>query len=72
MVELMRSNNAITLSRIKAALEEVDIPCVIFDSHTAMLEGSISAIRQRVMVLEDDLTPARRVMAELPGLQLDD
>ncbi|GAB5387544.1 MAG: DUF2007 domain-containing protein [Alphaproteobacteria bacterium] len=71
MLELIRSNDPITLSRVEAALDEVSIPCFRFDQHTALAEGSIGAIQQRVMVLDEDFQAARRVLLDLPGLPLD-
>lgn len=68
MVELVRTNDAVLLSWLAAALREVGIEPIILDHHTSVLEGSISAIPRRVMVDADDIERARRVLAEADRL----
>jgi len=62
MKELLRTNNAIEMSWTKAILSEVGIECVLMDQHASIMEGSICAIQQRLMVLEDDFDRAKRVI----------
>ena len=64
MVELIRTNDPVLLSWLVALLADADIPAVIFDAHTSVAEGSISAIPRRLMVAAEDATRARRVLAE--------
>ncbi|MDP7164908.1 MAG: DUF2007 domain-containing protein [Alphaproteobacteria bacterium] len=64
MVELLRTNNPILLSWLGALLADQGIPAVVFDGHTAVLEGSVTAIQRRLMVSRDDAASARRLMAE--------
>ncbi len=64
MVELIRTNDPVLLSWLMAALRGEDIEAVVLDTHTSVMEGSISAIPRRIMVLDRDLLRARRVLAE--------
>ena len=45
-------------------LESEGIPAIAFDSGTHLVEGSFRLIPVRVMVDEDDLATARRILAE--------
>ena len=64
MVELLRTNDPILLSWVGALLADQGIPTVVFDSHTAVLEGSVAAIQRHLMVSRDDAPRARRLRAE--------
>jgi hypothetical protein len=60
--ELVRSNDPVFLSWLKATLEDAGIACVIFDQFTSAAEGSIGAVPRRVMVHEDDFGRAQHIM----------
>ena len=62
MVELIRTNDPVLLSWLTAALAEIDIETVVLDTHTSVLEGSVSAIQRRLMVDDDDYARAKRVL----------
>lgn len=62
MRELERSNNIVRLSWLKALLADAGIEAIILDSHTAILQGSIDMLCQRLMVLNEDLERARYVL----------
>jgi hypothetical protein len=64
MRELLRTNDAVTLSWIEALLSEAGIGCVVLDAHTSILEGSIGAIPRRLMVAEEDWQRARDLLAQ--------
>jgi hypothetical protein len=64
VTELLRSNDIVRLSWLTALLAEAGIEAILLDSHTSVIEGSINAIPRRLMVRDDDLTRARRVLAE--------
>lgn len=64
MRELLRTNDPVTLSWVQALLNEAGIGCTVLDSHTSIIEGSIGAIPRRVMVPDEDLQEARRLIAE--------
>ncbi|MDP6571928.1 MAG: DUF2007 domain-containing protein [Rhodospirillales bacterium] len=63
MVELIRTNDPVLLSWLTAALAEARIEAIVLDVHTSILEGSVSAIPRRVMVDDDDLARAKRLVA---------
>ena len=68
MVELTRTNDPVLLSWLTAALRGEDIEAVVLDTHTSVMEGSISAIPRRIMVRDTDLRRARLVLAEADRL----
>jgi hypothetical protein len=70
VTELLRTNDLVLLSFLQALLADAGIGSQIADQHTSVLEGSIGAIPRRLMVDEDDLIPARRLVAEA-GYALD-
>ncbi len=67
MKELIRSNDPVLLSWLSAALAEAGIDSVVLDAHTSVLEGSAGAIPRRLMVIDDDLSQAQRILADAPG-----
>lgn len=64
MVELMRTNDAVVISFVEALLIDAGIPCFIADRNMSILDGSIGILPRRVMVGEDDLPEARRIVAD--------
>ncbi len=68
MHELTRTNDPVLLSWLVQALAGVAIEALVFDTHTSILEGSISAIPRRVMVHEADLARARRILDEAEAI----
>jgi hypothetical protein len=64
MVELVRSNDLVYLSWVEAQLAAAGIASLLTDQYTSVIEGSIGAIPRRVLVDEDDLPRARRVLGE--------
>ena len=63
MKELLRSNDPVRLSFVKAVLASAGIECVILDEHTSIVEGSIGAIPRRLMVAERDYRRACALLA---------
>lgn len=64
MRELVRSTDPVRLSYILALLAERGIEAVVFDTHMSILEGSLGILPQRVMVADDDLVAARRLLGD--------
>lgn len=62
MRELVRTNDLVFLSWLTAELRAAGLEPVVLDGHTALLEGSVSAIQRRVMVDDGDYFAARRIM----------
>lgn len=67
MKELFRTNDPVLLSFATALLADERIEAVILDGHTSILEGSIGAIQRRLMVRDEDLALARRLLKERGG-----
>ena len=65
MVELLRTTDPARLSWLQALFADAGIPLVVLDTHTSIMEGSISAIPRRVMVADDDAHQARRLLREV-------
>ena len=62
MVEVLSTSNAVRLSFLRAVLKDAGIETAVFDAGAGSLWGT--AITSRLMVEEDDLNQARRVIAE--------
>ena len=63
MVELIRTNDPVLISWLSATLADEGIEAVVLDTHMSILEGSAAAIPRRVMVDDDDLIRAQKVLA---------
>lgn len=72
MVELIRTNDLVLISYLVSVLEDEDIGAVVLDEHTSILEGSIGAIQRRVVVREEDLVAAQRVVRDIAPGELKD
>lgn len=64
MRELLRTNDAVRLSWLIALLADAGIEAIMLDLHTSVIEGSISAIPRRLMVVAGDFDRARRLLEE--------
>ena len=74
MVELLRTNDPVLISFVQAILADARIDALVLDNHTSILEGSANAIPRRIMVLDEDLDAAMRILkeqeAELDGIRI--
>lgn len=66
MKELVRTNDPVLLSWIEATLAENGIEAITFDQYMSAAEGSIGAFPRRIMVLDQDLERARRIIEAAP------
>lgn len=64
MIELLRTNDAVLISAIEALLTGADIAHVVVDRNISVLEGSIGAFPRRILVGEDELDAARRLLTD--------
>jgi hypothetical protein len=62
--ELVRTNDAVLVSAIEALLRGAHIEHLILDQNMSVLEGSLGVLPRRVMVAEDDVAAARRVLTD--------
>jgi hypothetical protein len=62
--ELVRTNDAVVISAIEALLKGAGIEHLIVDQNMSVLEGSIGIFPRRILVTEDELATARRLLNE--------
>lgn len=63
MIELLRSNDVVTLSFVDVLLRDAGIESTLLDQHMSITEGSIGAFNRRLMVLDEDEAEARALLA---------
>jgi hypothetical protein len=62
--ELLRSNDPVLISFVSALLGEGGVGFSVADTNMSVLEGSIGALPRRVLVEEEQLARARRILTE--------
>jgi len=65
MEELLKTTDPTIISAATAYLKGEGIEAIVFDVHMSVLEGSLGILPRRLMVHEDDLIRARRLMTLL-------
>lgn len=64
MKELTRTNDPVEISWLTALLADAGIDSYVLDTHTSILQGSISPFQQRLVVHAEDYEAACRVLRE--------
>ena len=64
MRELVRTNDAVLVSAIGALLDGACIPHMVLDQNMSVLEGSLGILPRRVLVAEEDVAAARRLLSD--------
>ena len=64
MRELVRTNDAVLISAIKALLNGADIGHMVVDQNMSVLEGSIGIFPRRILVDDDQVRAARRLLED--------
>ena len=64
MRELIRTNDAVLVSAVGALLEGAGIRHFVLDQNMSVLEGSLGILPRRLLVAEDDVSAARRLLQE--------
>ena len=64
MRELVRTNDAVMISAIEALLKGANIDHMVVDQNMSVLEGSIGIFPRRILVGEDELHMARRLLED--------
>ncbi len=64
MRELVRTNNAVLVSAIGALLDGARIHYVVLDQNMSVLEGSLGILPRRMLVADEDVAPARRLLTD--------
>lgn len=62
MKELMTTNDPVALSAYQAVLRQAGISSFVLDLHTSILEGSLGVLPRRLMVNDDDVGRAQRIL----------
>ncbi len=64
MVELLRTNDLVLISRIEALFEDHGIGLFVADAFMSALEGSTGFLPRRLMIHEDDVAEAHELLEE--------
>ncbi len=64
MVEIVRTNDLVLLGFLQSLLENANIPFFVADTHVSSLEGMIGVFPRRVLVPDDHVNQARRLIGE--------
>lgn len=70
MIELLSSDNIVTISRISALFDGAGVEFTVLGAHASLLGGGIGGLGQRVMVVHQDKEKARSLIREI-GLEND-
>lgn len=64
MIELMRTNDFVLLSFVEALLRDAGLTFFVADQNMSVIEGSLGILPRRVMVSQDEIDSARRLLAD--------
>jgi hypothetical protein len=64
MKELIRTNDAVVISFVESLLKDAGIGSLVADQNMSVLDGSIGILPRRVLVPDDDLDAARRLLTD--------
>lgn len=64
MREIVRTNDVVLISAIEALLTGARIPHMVLDQNMSVLEGSLGFLPRRVLVEDDDVARARKLLAD--------
>lgn len=64
MRELLRTNDVVLISAVEALLDGAGIGHLVLDQHMSVMEGSIGLLPRRLLVEDDALSRARRLLSE--------
>ena len=64
MRELVRTNDVVLISAIGALLDSAKIMHLVFDQNISVTEGTIGMFPRRIMVAEDEIAAARRLLTD--------
>ncbi len=64
MVEIVRTNDLVMIGFLQSLLENANIPVLVADMHMNALEGMIGVFPRRILVPDDHVAQARRLIGE--------
>jgi hypothetical protein len=62
--ELVRTNDVVLVTAIEALLKGAAIEHVVLDQNMSVLEGSLGILPRRILVADEDIGAARRLLTE--------
>jgi hypothetical protein len=62
--ELVRTNDLVLISFIESLLAGANLDYFVADRHMSAVEGSLGFLPRRILVVEEDFLPARRLLGE--------
>lgn len=65
MQEIIRSNDMVLLSFVRATLDSEGVTFLVTDGNMSVLEGSLGVLASRVLVPDDEADEARRLLTEV-------
>jgi hypothetical protein len=64
MVEIVRTNDLVVIGFLQSLLEDANIHVLVADMHVSAIEGMMGAFPKRILVLQDDVNQARRLIRD--------
>lgn len=64
MRELIRTTDAVLISAVGALLDGAGIGHMVLDRNMSVLDGSLGVLPSRVVVADEDIAPAQRLMRD--------
>ena len=64
MRELVRTNDMVLVSAVGALLDGANIHHLVLDQNMSIIEGSLGVLPRRIMVPEDEIDAARKLLRE--------
>ena len=64
MRELLRTNDLVLISFVESLLDSAGLTYFVADRHMSAVEGSLGFLPRRILVAQEDFSPARRLLSE--------
>ena len=64
MREIVRTNDMVLISAVGSLLDGAGIRHLVFDQNMSVLEGSLGMLPRRILVAENDVAAARRLLTD--------
>ena len=64
MREIVRTNDIVLISAIEALFNGANIRHMVLDQNMSVLEGSIGLLQRRILVDDDNVARARRLLTD--------
>lgn len=64
MIELIRTNDAVVISFVESLMRDADIGFLTADQNMSVLDGSIGILPRRILVEDERLEDARRILTD--------